>query len=90
MNHQTTLPAHLPKIVHLCDGDQLLNVDERTITSYTEFETFSIDELTIDDLIQFHNDLTEALGLQVGGELFAFLDLILNSEFEYFFQTPNQ
>jgi len=90
MNHPTPIPAHLPKFVHLCDGDQLLNVDERTITSYTEFETFSIDELTIDDLIQFHNDLTEALGLQVGGELFAFLDLILNSEFEYFFQTPKQ
>jgi len=90
MNQPTPIPAHLPKFVHLRDGDQLLNVDARTIQSYTEFETFSIDELTIDDLIQFHNDLTEALGLQVGGELFAFLDLILNSEFEYFFQTPNQ
>jgi hypothetical protein len=77
MNHQTTIPAHLPKIVHLCGGDQLLNVDERTITSYTEFETFSLDEAfqTADDLAQFHNDLTAELGQQAGDDLFIFLGL---------------
>ena len=77
MNHQTLtpIPAHLPKIVHLRDGDQLLIVDERTITSYTEFETFSLDDAfqTADDLAQFHNDLTEAIGPKLGDEIFIFL-----------------
>jgi len=69
MNHPTPIPAHLPKFVHLCDGDQLLNVDERTITSYTEFETFSIDELTIDDLTMLSAELTEDLGQTVADEI---------------------
>lgn len=75
MNHQTTIPAHFPRIVHLRDGDQLLNVDARTITSYTEFEIFSLDGAfqTADDLAQFHNDLTEAIGPKLGDELFIFL-----------------
>lgn len=69
MNHQTTIPAHLPKIVHLRGGDQLLNVDARTITSYTEFETFGIDELTIDDLTMLSAELTEDLGQPIADEI---------------------
>lgn len=75
MNHQTTIPLHFPQIVHLRDGDQVLNIQARTIQSHSEFETFSLDEafLTADDLAQFYNDLTEALGPQIADELFIFL-----------------
>lgn len=75
MNHQTPIPAHFPRIVHLRDGDQLLNIQARTIQSYTEFETFSLDEAfqTADDIAQFYNDLTEAIGPKLGDELFIFL-----------------
>lgn len=76
MNHPTPIPAHLPKFVHLCGGDQLLNVDTRTIQSFDEsYEVFSLDEafLTADDLAQFYNDLTEAIGSKIGEELFVYL-----------------
>lgn len=78
MNHPTptTIPAHLPKFVHLCGGDQLLNIEARTIQSFDEsYEVFSLDEafLTADDLAQFYNDLTEELGPQIADELFIFL-----------------
>ena len=72
----TTIPAHLPKFVHLCDGDQLLNVDARTIQSFDQsYEVFNLDEafLTADDIAQFYNDLTEAVGPKIGDELFTFL-----------------
>lgn len=72
----TTIPAHLPKFVHLCDGDQLLNVEARTIQSFDQsYEVFSLDEafLTADDIAQFYNDLTEAVGSKIGDELFIFL-----------------
>lgn len=72
----TTIPAHLPKFVHLCDGDQLLNVEARTIQSFDQsYEVFSLDEafLTADDIAQFYNDLTEAVGPRIGDELFIFL-----------------
>lgn len=76
MNHQTPIPAHLPKFIHLCNGDQLLNVETRTIQSFDEsYEVFSLDEafLTADDLAQFYNDLTEAIGSKIGEELFVYL-----------------
>lgn len=76
MNHQTTIPLHFPQIVHLRDGDQLLNVEARTIQSFDQsYEVFSLDEafLTADDIAQFYNDLTEAVGPRIGDELFIFL-----------------
>ena len=75
MNHQTTIPAHFPRIVHLRDGDEVLNVQARTIQSHTEFETFSLDDAfqTADDIAQFYNDLTDAIGPKLGDELFIFL-----------------
>lgn len=76
MNHQTTIPLHFPQIVHLRDGDQLLNVEARTIQSFDQsYEVFSLDEafLTADDIAQFYNDLTEAVGSKIGDELFTFL-----------------
>ena len=82
MNHPTPIPAHLPKFVHLCGGDQLLNIEARTIQSFDEsYEVFSLDEafLTADDLAQFHNDLTEAVGPKIGDELFIFLILKANN-----------
>ena len=76
MNQPTPIPAHLPKFVHLCDGDQLLNIEARTIQSFDQsYEVFSLDEalLTADDIAQFYNDLTEAVGSKIGDELFIFL-----------------
>lgn len=76
MNHQTTIPLHFPQIVHLRDGDQLLNVEARTIQSFDQsYEVFNLDEafLTADDIAQFYNDLTEAVGSKIGDELFTFL-----------------
>jgi len=72
----TPIPAHLPKFVHLCDGDQLLSVEARTIQSFDQsYEVFSLDEafLTADDIAQFYNDLTDAVGQKTGDELFVFL-----------------
>jgi hypothetical protein len=72
----TPIPAHLPKFVHLCDGDQLLNVEAGTIQSFDEsYEVFAFDEAfkTADDIAQFCNDLTEAVGPEVGDELFIYL-----------------
>lgn len=76
MNHQTTIPLHFPQIVHLRDGDQLLNVEARTIQSFDQsYEVFNLDEafLTADAIAQFYNDLTEAVGSKIGDELFTFL-----------------
>lgn len=75
MNHQTPLPFHFPQIVHLRDGDQVLNIQARTIQSQSEFETFSLDDAfqTADDIAQFYNDLTDAIGPKLGDEMFIFL-----------------
>lgn len=75
MNHQTTIPLHFPQIVHLRDGDQVLNIQARTIQSHSEFETFSLDHAfhTADDIAKFYNDLTDAIGPKLGDEMFIFL-----------------